>query len=142
MLGTLDDSILGLFDPQTQKVIAVNDDTEDQSLWDDDVQMASSEVRWTADRTEDVYLVLYGFEEESSGTYRLEVYSTSAAMKEETLAALSLPGAKSSEIVSSVDDALYADEQDSSSDDSNVWDDSQDNSDDWSDSGDSDVWDQ
>jgi hypothetical protein len=140
VLGSLDDSILGLFDPITQQVIAVNDDTEDQSLWDDDVQASSSQIEWTADRSGDFYLVVYGFDEESTGAYRLEVYSTSAALKEETLRMLSLATTKKNDIVSAVDDALFADDEDSAPGDSDVWDDSQDN---WDDSSllDSDAWD-
>ena len=82
----------------------------------------SSQVIWTADRTGDVYLVVFGFDEESTGTYRLEVYSTSARLKEETLEALSLPVSKSSEIVGALDDEFYTDEYD---EDDPAWDDSQ-----------------
>src|SRR2546423_13752752 len=81
--------------------------------------MASSEVRWTTDRSGDVYLIVYGFDEESIGTYRLEVYSTSEAMKEEKLAALSLLPGRADEMVGAVDDQLYVSEDDSSW---NAWD--------------------
>jgi hypothetical protein len=139
VLGSLDDSILGLFDPMTQKLIAINDDTEDETLWDDDVQSLSSQLVWTADRTGDVYLIISGFDEETNGTYRLEIYSTTAALKEEKLESLSLPAAKTKVIAGAVADALYADDEDASSDD--VWDDSQNN---WDDSSllDSDPWDE
>jgi len=109
VLGTMEDSVLGRFDPITQTMIAVNDDTEDEAMWDDEVQSLSSQIEWTADRTGDVYLLVYSYD---SGSYRLEIYSTSAAMKEETLAAISLPKVKSNELVRVAANALYADEED------------------------------
>jgi len=141
VLGTLDDSILGLFDPITQKVMAVNDDTDNPEVSNDDVQQVSSEVRWRAEASGDVYLIVYGFDEESTGTYRLEVYSSSAALKEETLTALAVLPARANEMVLAVDDALW-EQEDSAAQDSAAWDDSGDLSDDWSDTGEADVWDE
>jgi hypothetical protein len=141
VLGTLDDSVMGLFDPQKQAVISFNDDTNNPESEDDRVQLAS-ELSWTADRTGDVYVLVYGFDEESTGSYRLAVYSTSAALREETLALLSVLPPRANEMAAAVDDALYQYDAGESSDDGDAWDDSEDGWDDSSDWLDSDVWDE
>jgi hypothetical protein len=133
VLGTLDDSVLGLFDPLTQEVIAVNDDTEDEAVGVDDEQLYSSEIIWTADRSGEVLLLVYAYDPQSGGSYRLEVYSASEALKEEILAAVAILPGSAEQMAEAMDDALYGDEEEWW-DESDDWDDGEegwDESDDW-----------
>ena len=102
-------------------MIAVNDDSDDPEVWDDDLQAGSSQVQWTAGHTGEVFVLVYPYDEEIAGSYRLEIYSTTSENKGEVLAAMPLLPAAADEMFVAVDDELYSNEEDW---DEDVWDDS------------------